>query len=89
MKHLRVDSPVDHCLSCKTKLGGASGCGSISEEGATPEPGDITMCQVCGHIMQFSEHLLFEKLDYEGREYVRLNADLFKSAQEQLRNKLN
>jgi hypothetical protein len=46
------------CLHCGAPLDGASGVGVD----ASPDPGDITVCIYCGHIMAFADDLTMRPL---------------------------
>lgn len=44
--------PTGHCLACGAKMECATHIGA-----ATPDPGDVTLCLWCGHIMVFGDDL--------------------------------
>jgi hypothetical protein len=44
---------ASRCLHCGAELTGATAVGAD----ATPNPGDITVCLACGHIMAFTDDL--------------------------------
>jgi DNA-directed RNA polymerase subunit RPC12/RpoP len=46
------------CLRCGKELSGASGVGVD----APPDPGDVTVCIYCGHIMAFADDLTMRPL---------------------------
>jgi hypothetical protein len=57
--------PQSPCLSCGKPLDGATCVG----RDAAPDPGDITICIYCGHIMVFDDNLKLRELsDEEVRE---------------------
>lgn len=57
--------PMTVCISCRKELDAASGVGVE----AKPEPGDVTVCIGCGHIMVFADDLrLRNPKDDEMRE---------------------
>jgi hypothetical protein len=58
------------CLNCGKVTDAASSVGTE----ATPEPGDISICLYCGHIMAFTDALTMRELNDE--EIVRIAGDL-------------
>ena len=66
-KSVRV--PESRCLSCGALHDGATGVDVSSELIEKPDPGTITVCFACGHIMALDEELLLRELtDDEARE---------------------
>ena len=53
--------PGGVCVNCGKTVDWAFSIGSD----AVPEPGDITVCGLCGHIMAFSEDLTLRELSDE------------------------
>jgi len=58
MKSYRV--PESNCTSCGERLDAA---GTMCEGTPAPKPGDITICVVCGQVMQFTDTLGFQGVD--------------------------
>jgi hypothetical protein len=52
--------PPSHCLNCGKMVDATT---SVSEGG--PQPGNITVCWTCGHIMAFANDLTLRKLSDE------------------------
>jgi hypothetical protein len=50
--------PSSNCFSCGEELNGVTCVG----DDAIPEPGDVTVCIHCGHIMAFGESLKLREL---------------------------
>lgn len=50
--------PESHCLNCGKRLNRASSL----EATTAPDPGDITICVECGHVMAFAEDLSHRQL---------------------------
>jgi hypothetical protein len=66
MKPKPVHTPVTHCLACKCELDAATFAGPGDH---TPEPGDVTVCFYCGHLMAFADGLTMRELtDAEMRQ---------------------
>jgi hypothetical protein len=61
-------SPCTHC--------GEPNDGAASLEGATPKPGDITICMECGNIMAFAEDLTVRNLTNEEMYEIAGREDL-------------
>jgi hypothetical protein len=58
--------PASHCSSCGAKLTGVSRVRDQDEpEGPQGEPGAISMCLYCGHLMAFDERLQLRELNDE------------------------
>jgi hypothetical protein len=49
---------ADHCAYCGHEVTAAT---SLSHEGATPKPGDPTLCIECGEWLWFDDHLRLRK----------------------------
>jgi len=56
--------PASSCLNCGKLLDAATG---VLEYGfdATPDPGDLTVCIACGHLMAFGDDLQLRDLTAE------------------------
>jgi len=54
--------PEAECLRCRKKVDAAS---CIADDGAAPEPGDVTICIFCGYLMTFADDLSFRELTEE------------------------
>ena len=54
--------PEMGCLRCGALMDAAS---HLTDDDATPEPGDVTICLYCGMLMAFSEDLTFRELTEE------------------------
>jgi len=54
--------PEAECLRCRKKVDAASG---VADDGAVPEPGDVTICIFCGYLMTFADDLSFRELTEE------------------------
>jgi hypothetical protein len=54
---MKTDLPKDACLNCGHELNAASN----TTGDAQPEPGDITICFYCGHLMEFDADLRLVK----------------------------
>ena len=52
---------ASECPNCKTVCDRAS---CVGEDGE-PEPGDITVCMTCGHVMAFAENMSLRELNNE------------------------
>ena len=70
--HRVVESP---CTNCHAKLNATS---SSSEEDS-PNPGDITICLYCGHIMAYSDDMKLRDLTDEEVIEVAGHPDLIKN----------
>lgn len=57
-------SVANTCLNCGKKLNGIAQIDNAPTE-ALPEPGDISFCMYCGHIMSFGEDLKLRELTSE------------------------
>ena len=56
-----VRTSSNTCLFCHKESDAAT---VVAVEGAVhPEPGDVTICMYCGHIMAFNESLQFRELN--------------------------
>lgn len=53
----RHDVPRGHCINCGRKLPLASQLIGDGDVVSAPEPGNITICFKCGHIMVFADDL--------------------------------
>jgi hypothetical protein len=51
--------PPVTCLQCKAVNDGAT---CVGEEDATPEPGSISVCSDCGHIMAYDDNTQLREL---------------------------
>lgn len=49
------------CLNCGKELDGVAQIDNAPTE-ALPEPGDISFCMYCGHIMSFDENVKLREL---------------------------
>lgn len=65
--------PPSSCTNCSKPLDGAT---SVGAEDGVPDPGDVTVCIYCGHIMAFDEDLYLrdltaaEQIDVAGDERI-------------------
>lgn len=71
---------LDQCPVCSTRLDAVT---SISEEGALPTPGDVTMCFYCTTYLRFGEGMKLETLPEKDFEEME---DGFKYTLTQARN---
>jgi hypothetical protein len=55
-------TPQCACLNCGALLDAAINVHADNEKGALPEPGGITVCYTCGHVMAFNDDLTFREL---------------------------
>ncbi len=82
-----VRTPVQLCLSCGKTLDAAACIDSVNGEAIAPDPGTITVCIDCGHVMIFDDDLRLREPTDEEREQIasdeRLRAML--DAREQYR----
>lgn len=53
------EMPVCLCVNCGEAINAASGIGNDD----TPEPGNITICSECGHLMAFADDLSLRELN--------------------------
>jgi len=54
--------PESECLRCGKKVNAAS---CVADDNAVPEPGDVTICIACGHLMAFADDLSYRELTDE------------------------
>ena len=64
------DVPKSTCLNCNEVAEAAT---PVSEQDALPEPGNITVCFKCGHLMAFADDLTLRALT--GEEMVACAGD--------------
>jgi hypothetical protein len=64
--HKSVQVPVSKCLRCQTKIGAATGIGA-----KTPKENDISICMICGLIMQYTEELTLRQADADISESIK------------------
>jgi hypothetical protein len=58
--------PWSRCTGCGKRVDGAT---PIDDETATPDPGDVTVCIYCGHVMAYTDDLQLRDLtDAETRD---------------------
>jgi hypothetical protein len=51
--------PWSSCTGCGKRVDGAT---PIDDKTATPDPGDVTVCIYCGHIMAYADDLQLRNL---------------------------
>lgn len=56
-----------NCLSCGKLLDGAM---ATDDQGGTPEPGAITVCIYCGHLMAFTRDMMLRELNTLEAHYI-------------------
>lgn len=66
-------TPVSPCASCGQPLDTTEG---VSDDIATPKPGDITVCLVCGHLAAFADDLTMRPLTREEQIEIAGNPDI-------------
>lgn len=71
----------NECLNCKALLDAATGANHKD----SPRPDDITICIKCGHVMAFSDEMLFRELSEKEMIMVAGNAEII--ALQQIVNK--
>jgi hypothetical protein len=59
--------PVSHCLDCGEQLDAATHIGGDQHK---PDPGDVSICVRCGHIMAFADDLTLRRLTDEEMKQV-------------------
>jgi len=62
--------PICHCLDCGKELDRVT---HPTDPAARPEPGDISICLSCGHVMAFAEDFTVRALT--GKEMVEIAGD--------------
>lgn len=65
---------TSYCLNCGKKL---NACSSATAE-SMPNPGDITICLYCGHIMSFSDDMSLCELNDDQIKEIAGNPDIIK-----------
>ncbi len=70
--------PVSRCPHCGLSLDAFA----WRDNGHSPEPDDLTICQGCAHILRFGRHLkLIALTERDERAMHRSNPDIFKAVQ--------
>ena len=54
--------PASVCLNCGKRLNAAA---TMEDMNARPDPGDMTVCFYCGHLMAFADDLSMRELTDE------------------------
>jgi hypothetical protein len=60
--------PATTCLGCGKPLDGATAV--VVDEDTSPDPGDLTVCIYCGHLMAFGDDLQLRELTPEEQVYI-------------------
>jgi hypothetical protein len=73
-KHSRIGKdgsplPFDACLNCGKRIDAAARV----RDDERPEPGDITVCLGCGHLMAYADDMTLRELT--GEEIVEIAGD--------------
>jgi RNase P subunit RPR2 len=69
MKPMQHRIKMNECPSCHKQLDAASSV----DDNLRPEPGEITICLYCGHIMAFDDDLSFRELT--SKEMIEVAGD--------------
>lgn len=56
---MRTTLSASPCTNCGKQLDAAL---MVGDDGSTPQPGDITLCAYCSHVMAFAEDLTVREL---------------------------
>lgn len=74
-KTVELENKNIKCPVCGTILDGAI---CVTEEGAMPKPGDISVCYSCGTLLQYGKGLFLHELSDEVLNQLRKeNPDLY------------